>query len=206
MVSIFLAGRAKKTVGNIISEWMAHPDGCIPAHSPNSDLIFSTTVPYTDIRPVRTSLAAFSTQTIGKKKKVVAEAESAVKLSSGLHLAIGKKHPEMRLRREDIGETTLPRVKSIIEREQAVTLYLCNNIAMQKHRKRNGVILERKQRPADMVIFSSWRCIPIDHYNTQVVTHAIASRPDIFVAHPSCGNSIGMIASAAIPTFAMLSS
>ncbi|KAJ7086886.1 hypothetical protein B0H15DRAFT_757408, partial [Mycena belliarum] len=27
MVSIFLAGRASKTVGNIVSEWMAHPDG-----------------------------------------------------------------------------------------------------------------------------------------------------------------------------------
>ncbi|KAJ7145971.1 hypothetical protein C8R44DRAFT_577878, partial [Mycena epipterygia] len=27
MVSIFLAGRTRETVGNIISEWMAHPDG-----------------------------------------------------------------------------------------------------------------------------------------------------------------------------------
>jgi hypothetical protein len=49
MVSIFLAGRARKTVGNIISEWMAHPDGRIPAYSPNSDLMYSTTIPYTDI-------------------------------------------------------------------------------------------------------------------------------------------------------------
>jgi hypothetical protein len=154
MVSIFLAGRAKKTVGNIISEWMAHPDGRIPAHSPNSDLMFSTTVPCTDIWPVRAALTAFSTQIIGKK--VVAEAENAVSLRSGLHVLIGKRHPEMRLRREDIGEAALPRVKSIIEREQAVTLYLFNNIAMRKPRKRNGVMLERKQRPADMVIFSLW--------------------------------------------------
>ncbi|KAJ7799418.1 hypothetical protein B0H13DRAFT_2391021 [Mycena leptocephala] len=153
MVSIFLAGRAKKTVGNIISEWMAHPDGRIPAHSPNSDLMFSTTVPYTDIRPVRAALTAFSTQIIGKK--VVAEAKNAVNLRSGLHVSIGKRHPEMRLRREDIGEAALPRVKSIIEREQAVTLYLFNNIAMRKPRKRNGVILERKQRPADMVVTHS---------------------------------------------------
>ncbi|KAJ6602569.1 hypothetical protein DFH09DRAFT_899640 [Mycena vulgaris] len=109
MVSIFLAGRAKKTVANIITEWMAHPDGRIPAHSPNLDLMYSTTVPYNDIKPVRAALTAFSTQTIGKK--VGDEAENAVKLSSGLHVSIGKKHPETKLRREDFGEGTIPRVQ-----------------------------------------------------------------------------------------------
>ncbi|KAJ7903995.1 hypothetical protein B0H13DRAFT_1532740, partial [Mycena leptocephala] len=53
MVSIFLAGRANETVGDIISEWMSHPDGRIPAHSPNLDLMYSTTVPHTQIKPVR---------------------------------------------------------------------------------------------------------------------------------------------------------
>jgi hypothetical protein len=151
MVSIFLAGRAKKTVGNIISEWMAPPDGRIPAHSPNSDLMFSTTVPYTDIRPVRAALTAFSTQIIGNK--VVAEPENAANLRSALYVPICKRHPEMRLRRGNIGEA---RVNSIIEREQAVTLYLFNNIAMRKPRRRNGVILERKKCPPDMVIISLW--------------------------------------------------
>ncbi|KAJ6455537.1 hypothetical protein DFH09DRAFT_1255746 [Mycena vulgaris] len=112
MVSIFLAGRAKKTVANIITEWMAHPDGRIPAHSPNLDLMYSTTVPYNDIKPVRAALTAFSTQTIGKK--VGDEAENAVKLSSGLH--------------------------SVIERDQAITLYLFKNIATRKPRTRAGVI------------------------------------------------------------------
>ncbi|KAJ7440755.1 hypothetical protein FB451DRAFT_1344070 [Mycena latifolia] len=54
---------------------MAHPDGRIPANSPNRDLMYSTTVPHTDIQPVRAALTAFSTQTIGKK--VADEAESA---------------------------------------------------------------------------------------------------------------------------------
>ncbi|KAJ7752307.1 hypothetical protein B0H16DRAFT_1265379, partial [Mycena metata] len=53
MVSIILAGRSNKSVADIIAEWMAHPDGRIPADSTNSDLLYSTTVPYTDIRPVR---------------------------------------------------------------------------------------------------------------------------------------------------------
>ncbi|KAJ6569999.1 hypothetical protein B0H10DRAFT_1648020, partial [Mycena sp. CBHHK59/15] len=150
MVSIFLAGRGKKTVANIITEWMAHADGRIPETSPNWDLMYLTTIPYNEIRPVRAALTAFSTQTIGKK--VRDEAESAVKLGSGLHVSIGSKHPETKLCREDFGDATIPRVKSVIEREQAVTLYLCNNIAMRKPRKRDGVILERKTRPADTVI------------------------------------------------------
>ncbi|KAJ6573695.1 hypothetical protein B0H10DRAFT_1837966, partial [Mycena sp. CBHHK59/15] len=44
MVSIFLAGRGKKTVANIITEWMAHANGRIPETSPNWDLMYSTTI------------------------------------------------------------------------------------------------------------------------------------------------------------------
>ncbi|KAJ7430967.1 hypothetical protein B0H11DRAFT_1763123 [Mycena galericulata] len=127
MVSIFLAGRGKRTVADIISEWMTHPDGRIPKLSPNRDLLYSTTVPYTDIGPVRAALTAFSTQTMGKK--VADEAESA-----------------------DFGESTIPRVQSVIEDKQPVTLYLCKNIAMRKPRTREGVVLHRKSRPADAVI------------------------------------------------------
>ncbi|KAJ6558349.1 hypothetical protein B0H19DRAFT_906888, partial [Mycena capillaripes] len=130
MVSICLAGRAKETVADIISEWMAHPDGRIPVNSPNSDLMYSTTIPYTEIRPVRAALTSFSTQTIGKK--VGDEAETAVKLDSGLH--------------------------SVIERDQRVTLYLFDKIAVRKPRKQDGVVVERKTRPA-----------------ATVITHAIAS-------------------------------
>ncbi|KAJ6475857.1 hypothetical protein DFH09DRAFT_1342705 [Mycena vulgaris] len=141
-----------------LPKWMAHPDGRIPAHSPNLDLMYSTTVPYSDIKPVRAALTAFSTQTIGKK--VGDEAENAVKLSSGLHVSIGKKHPETKLRREDFGEGTIPHVQSVIERDQAITLYLFKNIATRKPRTlprtRAGVIIERQKRPADAASFFLW--------------------------------------------------
>ncbi|KAJ7195667.1 hypothetical protein GGX14DRAFT_674736 [Mycena pura] len=159
MVSIFLAGRGKKTVANVITEWMSHPDGRIPTTSPNSDLMYSTTVLFTDIGPVRAALTTFSTQTIGKK--VADEAESAVKLGNGLHVHIGKKpskHPGTDVCHDDFGESTIPRVQSVIEKDQAVTLYLFKNIAMRKPRTRGGVVIERRSRPADSVI-----------------THAIAS-------------------------------
>ncbi|KAJ7034052.1 hypothetical protein C8F04DRAFT_956904, partial [Mycena alexandri] len=112
----------------IIFKWMTHPDGRIPEFSPNSDLMYSTKVPYTSIGPVRAALTSFATQTIGKK--VAVEAENAVKLSSGLHVSIGERHPELRLKRDDIGAVTIPRVEAVLQREQPVTVYLCNNIAM----------------------------------------------------------------------------
>ncbi|KAJ7119049.1 hypothetical protein C8R44DRAFT_550637, partial [Mycena epipterygia] len=52
MVSAFLAGRGKRTVANIIEEWMRDPSSRIPHNSSDSDLMFSTTIPYTDIGPV----------------------------------------------------------------------------------------------------------------------------------------------------------
>ncbi|KAK6995664.1 hypothetical protein R3P38DRAFT_2567122, partial [Favolaschia claudopus] len=81
MISSFLAGRANKTPADIISEWMMHPDGRLPASHPNADLMFSTTVPYTEIRPVRAALTSFAVQA-----KVAAEAEEAVALKNGLHV------------------------------------------------------------------------------------------------------------------------
>ncbi|KAK6972305.1 hypothetical protein R3P38DRAFT_2812341 [Favolaschia claudopus] len=142
MVSIFLAGRANETVADIISEWMIHPDGRIPSSSPNDDLMFSTTVPYTEIRPVRAALTSFAVQTI--RKKVFVEAEEAVKLKNGLHVSIGKTHPELRLSRDDIGEATMARVEAVIEAHQQVTQHLFEAIAMRKPRKRAGILLPRE--------------------------------------------------------------
>ncbi|KAK7059388.1 hypothetical protein R3P38DRAFT_2496066 [Favolaschia claudopus] len=150
MVSIFLAGRANKTVADILSEWMMHPDGRLPPTSPNFDLMFSTTVPYTEIHPVRAALTSFAVQTV--RKKVTAEAEEAVKLENGLHVSIGKTHPELRLRRDDIGEETIPRIQSAIELYQPVTLHLLESIAMRKPRIREDQVLERKSRPAETVV------------------------------------------------------
>ncbi|KAJ7200182.1 hypothetical protein GGX14DRAFT_317446, partial [Mycena pura] len=53
MVSKFLGGHTTDSVSDIITEWMASPDGRIAANSPNRELLYSTTVPYTQIKPVR---------------------------------------------------------------------------------------------------------------------------------------------------------
>ncbi|KAJ7079843.1 hypothetical protein C8R44DRAFT_909020 [Mycena epipterygia] len=152
MVSRFLAGRADNSVSDILAEWMATPDGRIPARSPNRDLMYSTSVPYTTIKPVRAALTSFATQIIGKK--VAYEAECAVHITSGLHVSIGpnSKHPETQLQRHHIGAETIPLVRAIIDKQQPVTVFLCNNIAMRRPRTRAGAVLVRKTRPPDTVI------------------------------------------------------
>ncbi|KAJ7719580.1 hypothetical protein B0H16DRAFT_1795129, partial [Mycena metata] len=139
-VSRFLSGRSENSVSDILAAWMASPDGRIPAHSPNRSLMYSTSIPYTTIKPVRAALTSFATQIIGKK--VACEAESAVHISSGLHVSIGpnSKHPETQLQRHHIGAETIPLVRSAIQKHQPVTVFLCNNIAMRRPRTRAGVI------------------------------------------------------------------
>ncbi|KAJ7767930.1 hypothetical protein DFH07DRAFT_769449 [Mycena maculata] len=167
MVSIFLAGRGKKTVANIITEWMSHPDGRIPKTSPNSDLMYSTTVPYTDIGPVWAALTAFSMQTMGKKGWRMKQRKPT-------------KHPGTDVCRDDFGESTIPRIQSVIEKDQAVTLYLFKNIAMRKPRARSGVVIERKSRPADsanllplmrgILYFGSSAPVELMNYNSRIGT------------------------------------
>ncbi|KAJ7711541.1 hypothetical protein B0H14DRAFT_2645722, partial [Mycena olivaceomarginata] len=115
MVSAFLAGRGKRTVANIVNEWMKDPLGRIPRYSSAESLMFSTTILFTEIGPVRAALTTFSTQTIGKK--VGEEAENAVKLTSRLHVSVGVRGPETKLHWSDVGANTIPQVESVIERE-----------------------------------------------------------------------------------------
>ncbi|KAJ7805241.1 hypothetical protein B0H14DRAFT_3485292 [Mycena olivaceomarginata] len=123
-----------------------------PTHSSNRKLMYSTSIPYTTIKPVRAALTSFATQIIGKK--VACEAECAVQISSGLHVSIGtkSKHPETQLQRHHIGAGTIPHVRAVIEKQQPVTIFLCNNIAMRRPRTRAGVVLIRKTRPPEMVV------------------------------------------------------
>ncbi|KAJ7769072.1 hypothetical protein DFH07DRAFT_938258 [Mycena maculata] len=149
-VSAFLDGRGKRTVASIIEQWMKDPYGRIPDNSASRNLMFSTTVPYTDIGPVRAALTTFSTAIIAKK--VAQEAENAVKLTSGLHVSVGRRNPESRIHWTQFGANTIPRVESIIEKEQRVSVHLFEKIAMRKPRTRNGEVLGRKTRPVKGVI------------------------------------------------------
>ncbi|KAJ7685854.1 hypothetical protein B0H17DRAFT_941123 [Mycena rosella] len=150
MVSSFLAGRGKRIVAHIVEQWLKDPAGRIPQNSDANKFMFSTTIPYTEIGPVRAALTTFSTQTVGKK--LSQEAESAVKLTNGLHVSVGVRNPEKKVHWNVLGADTIPQVEAVIAKEQPTTVYLFYKIAMRKPRRRNGVILERKTRPARGVV------------------------------------------------------
>ena len=115
---------------DILNNWMQHPYG---ADERQSHLMYSTSVPYLEIRPVRPALTAFAAQTV--KAKIIHEAESVVKLSSGLHVAVTckqqKKSLEMRLDWPDIGAATFDKVQGIIQEKQPLTWSLIMEVTSQ---------------------------------------------------------------------------
>ena len=86
IVQHFMHGRGTYGPADILNNWMQHPYGADERHS---DLMYSTSVPYLEIKPIRPALTAFAAQTV--KAKMIHEAESTVKLSSGLHVAVTPK-------------------------------------------------------------------------------------------------------------------
>ena len=107
---------------------MQHPYG-VDEHQ--SHLMYSTSVPYLKIRPVRPAMTAFTAQTV--KAKIIHETESAVKLSSGLHVVITCKQQtkslEMRLDWPDISAATFDKVQGIIQEKQPLTWFLIMEVA-----------------------------------------------------------------------------
>lgn len=150
MVSSFLAGRTTHTPAHILDAWMKSPDGRIDRDSPDRHLLYSTTVPFTEIAPVRGALTSFASQLVAKE--LVREAQSAVKGSSGLHASVNSKVDVKKIHWADIGAATIPHVAGILRKHQPLTWHLVSNIAMRKPRVREGVLVPvRKIRPAEGV-------------------------------------------------------
>jgi hypothetical protein len=105
IIQHFMHGRGMYGPADILNNWMQHPYGADERHS---HLMYSTSIPYLEIKPVRPALTAFAAQTV--KAKLIHEAESAIKLSSGLHVAVAlkqqKQSSEMKLEWPDIGAAT----------------------------------------------------------------------------------------------------
>jgi len=68
-VQKFLTGQTRYNPAHIINFWFCHPDGRLEQQS---DLMYSTTVPYTEIKPVRPCLTSFAVQIV--ERRLVQEA------------------------------------------------------------------------------------------------------------------------------------
>ncbi|KII83514.1 hypothetical protein PLICRDRAFT_119348 [Plicaturopsis crispa FD-325 SS-3] len=142
----FLDGSGTHGPASVLEAWFRHPSG---RHERDSSLMYSTTTPYTDISSVRPALSSFAAQLIAKK--LVQEAEDAVKVASGLHVAISEKTGSKEATWGDIGATTMSHVQGIIQKHQPLTWYYTMQIAARKPRVREGVIAVRQKRPPEVV-------------------------------------------------------
>jgi hypothetical protein len=144
-VQAFLSGRSQHSPGEILDIWWHHRDGRFDR---DSELMYSTSTPFSEIKPVRPALSSFAVQKV--KDKLVLEAKDAVLPSSGLH-ATTSDNSTRRANWVDIGATTIPEVAAVFNRKQPITWHLLRSIAEAKPRTRQGVTAIRQNRPIDGV-------------------------------------------------------
>ncbi|KAF8958799.1 hypothetical protein BDZ97DRAFT_1940816 [Flammula alnicola] len=144
----FFNGDGEYTPATILLNWIKHPYGRLQCNSP---LMFSTSVPYTSIKPVRPALTSFVAQIV--QDKLVSEAEDAIKVSSGLHLSLSDhKTAAKKLEWTDIGSATVEHAQQIIQNHQQLTWNLFMKLAARPPRSQTGVKVVRIKRPPELAV------------------------------------------------------
>jgi len=111
--------------------------------------MYSTTVPYTEIKPVRPCLTSFAVQIV--ERRLVQEAVNAVKPPSGLHAVASRKSAFKKAEWVDVGATTVPKVSGVLRTLQPLTWYYLMQIATWKPQVRGGIVQVWKRRPVEVV-------------------------------------------------------
>ena len=134
--------------GLIVENWLKHPYGRLHR---DSELMYSTTVPYSTIKPIRPALSSFAAQLV--ESKLVKEAEAAIMTSSGLHVSISAKKSAVRnIEWTDIGTITMEKTQEIFKAHQPLTWSLILKLASRPPRKDSqGVLAIRQKRPPEFV-------------------------------------------------------
>ena len=105
MIQKFLGGYTDRTPADILNFWFHLPDSRLDE---DSDLMYSVTTPYTNIKPVRGCLTSFAVQIV--ERRLIREATNATRPSSGLHAVVSCKLCLKRAEWVDVGATTVPEV------------------------------------------------------------------------------------------------
>ncbi|KAF9475611.1 hypothetical protein BDN70DRAFT_996280 [Pholiota conissans] len=144
----FFNGNGSYTTSLILSNWLKHPYGRLQRSSPE---MFSVTIPYTSIKPVRAALTSFAAQVV--QEKLVTEAEDAIKVSSGLHVSLSShKTGAKKLEWTDIGSATVEKTKKIIREHQPLTWSLLMKLAARPPRSLNGAKVVCVKRPPELAV------------------------------------------------------
>ena len=140
IVQAFLSGRTSHTPGEILEIWWHHKDGRLDR---DSDLMYSTSTPFSEIKPVRPALTSFAIQKV--KEKVVREAKKAVLPLSGLHATTSDRSTR-KASWVDIGATAIPDVANVLRTKQPITWHLSEVLLNQHLGLGRGSVLARPGR------------------------------------------------------------
>ncbi|KAJ7573714.1 hypothetical protein C8J56DRAFT_1008216 [Mycena floridula] len=132
-VQKFLSGNSTHYPAEIIEGWISCKDSRVDEFKDdNGTDMYSTTKPYTEIRPIWQCLTSFAAQMC--QEKLRREARKAVDDWA------------------DIGASTASTTAEILKHHQPLAFHFMSVIAGQAEPDANGVIAPRKRRPIEMVI------------------------------------------------------
>jgi hypothetical protein len=90
--------------------------------------MYSTSVPYTEIKPIRPCLISFAVQIV--EQRLVQEAVNAIKTSCSLHAVTSHKSILKKAEWVDVRATTIPKVHGVLKNIQPLTWYYLTKIAV----------------------------------------------------------------------------
>jgi hypothetical protein len=146
--SRFLRGENTYHVADILECWLRSPDGR-PRSNEDHKQMLSPSIPFTDIRPARPAITSFAVQVV--EKRLLYERQQASKPSSGLHAVTNAQSGDKAVIWDAIGSGTVAEITASLQTSQPLTFHYLSQLATPKPRKRNGVVVQRKTRPPEIV-------------------------------------------------------
>jgi hypothetical protein len=111
--------------------------------------MYSPSIPFTDIHPARPAITSFAMQVV--EKRLLYERQQASKPSSGLHAVTSAQSGNKAVTWDAIGSGTVAEITASLQTCQPLTFHYLSRLATPKPRKRNGVIIQHKTQPPEIV-------------------------------------------------------
>ncbi|KAJ8095754.1 hypothetical protein PM082_022861 [Marasmius tenuissimus] len=154
----FLSGRCTHHPGEVIRMWYKSPDGVLGSNVEDGDKMWGMETRYWEVKQVRACLTSFAAQEC--VAHAVLQARRAVRPEGGLHIRLtvkddtGAQKNLVKKEWKDIGATTVPRIKEILNRTQPFLFHLLSCVARGSITVSDGIGPEipRKTRPVDTVV------------------------------------------------------
>ena len=146
--SRFLQGENTYHVADILECWLRSPDGR-PRSNEDHKQMYSPSISFTDIRPARSVITSFAVQIV--EKRLLHERQQASKPSSGLHTVTSAQSGDKSVTWDAIGSGTVAEITVSLQTCQPLTFHYLSQLATPKPRKQNGVVVQCKTRPPEIV-------------------------------------------------------